>query len=206
LKGQTKICKICLKPIHNWSFHIFFKNNYCVCEKCEEKLRPLFLKFRVGNIDALAIYEYDEEIRTLLYQLKGCYDIELAEVFLDRFKDEMHFLFHDYFLIPAPSSKANDEEREFNHVKVIFQCLNLPMLPIIEKAFDYKQAELSAKERKVATKSLKLNDMHNLYGKKILIVDDVYTTGATVRGMIGLIKTLKPKKIKILVMSKTYLK
>lgn len=206
MREQTKICKICLKPIHNWNLHIFFKNNYCVCGKCEETLRPLFLKFRIGNIDALAIYKYDEEIKTLLYQLKGCYDIELAEVFLNRFKDELHHLFRDYYLIPAPSSKADDEEREFNHVKVIFQCLNLPILPVIEKSFNYKQAELSAKERKGAIKSLKLNDTHSLYGKKILIIDDVYTTGATVRGMIGLIKTLRPKKIKVLVMSKTYLK
>ncbi len=169
-------------------------------------MRPLFLKFRIGNIDAMAVYKYDDTIRTLLYQLKGCYDIELAEVFLSRFKDELHFLFHNYFLIPAPSSKEDDEEREFNHVKAIFQCLKLPFLPIVEKAFDYKQAELSAKQRKGAIRSLKLNNEKNLYGKNILIIDDVYTTGATVLGMIGLIKTLKPKKIKVLVMSKTYLK
>lgn len=186
--------------------HIFFNKHYCVCEKCENKLHPLFLKFRIGNIDALALYKYDEEIRTLLYQLKGCYDIELAEVFLDRFKDELHLLYHDYYLIPAPSSKSDDEEREFNHVQIIFKCLNLPMLPIIEKAFDYKQVELNAKARKGAIRSLKLNSKNSLYGKKILIIDDVYTTGATVLGMIELIKSLRPKKIKVLVMSKTYLK
>lgn len=206
MRGRTKICKICLKPVHNWNLHIFFKSDYCICEKCEEKLHPLFLKFRIGNIDALAIYKYDEDIRTFLYQFKGCYDIELGEVFLNRFKDELHFMFHDYFLIPAPSSKKDDKEREFNHVKIIFQSLNLPVLPIIDKAFDYKQAELSAKERQEATRNLRINNNHSLYGKKILIIDDVYTTGATVRGMIELIKTLKPKKIKVLVMSKTYLK
>ena len=80
------------------------------------------------------------------------------------------------------------------------------MLPIIEKAFDYKQVELNAKARKGAIRSLKLNSKKSLYGKKILIIDDVYTTGATVLGMIELIKSLRPKKIKVLVMSKTYLK
>ena len=40
-------------------------------------------------------------------------------------------------------------------------------------------------------------------GKKVLIVDDVFTTGSTVNAMIDLIKPKNPKKIKILVMSKT---
>ena len=37
---------------------------------------------------------------------------------------------------------------------------------------------------------------------KILIVDDVITTGATLRASINLIKSLKPKTIEILTMAK----
>ena len=40
---------------------------------------------------------------------------------------------------------------------------------------------------------------------KILLVDDIITTGATMHKAIELIKTLKPNKIEILIMSKTML-
>ena len=42
----------------------------------------------------------------------------------------------------------------------------------------------------------------NIKEYKILIVDDVITTGATLRASINLIKSLKPKTIEILTMAK----
>ena len=91
-------------------------------------------------------------------------------------------------------------------MRAIFNCLKLPYLPIVEKSFDYKQSELTVGARKEALSKLRLIDKTKLYGKKILIVDDVFTTGATVQGIIKLVKTLNPKKIRVLVMSKTFLK
>ena len=42
--------------------------------------------------------------------------------------------------------------------------------------------------------------------KNILIVDDVFTTGSTIRAAIDLVKQAKPKNIKVLVMAKTVFK
>ena len=38
--------------------------------------------------------------------------------------------------------------------------------------------------------------------KKVLVVDDVFTTGSSVRAVIDLIKQGKPKKIAVLVVAK----
>lgn len=108
-----------------------------------------------------------------------------------------------YVLIPAPSSKADDEKREFNHVVEIYKCLKLPILQIIHKKMTYKQSDHSFKERAKIADVLEIDKNVSLYGKKILIVDDVFTSGSTVKAMIDLVKTKRPKAIKVLVLSKT---
>ena len=51
------------------------------------------------------------------------------------------------------------------------------------------------------TKNLYI-DKVNLTNKKILIVDDVMTTGSTVKHAIEIIKKKKPKIIKVLILAK----
>ena len=173
-----------------------------ICHKCFLKFKPKLTPFIINNIHGYYIYNYDEEVQKNLYQFKGCFDIELAGVFLDYFR---HFLFLKYFgyvLVPAPSAKEADEERGFNHVIEIFKTLKLKMLPCVHKTTNIKQSDLSASERANIKNHLIIDDV-DLTKKKILIVDDVYTTGSTVKAMIELIKSKNPKRIKVLVMSKT---
>lgn len=176
--------------------------NQTICNKCFQKFNPVLQRFSVQNLDGLYIYNYDEIIKEKLYQLKGCFDIELSGIFLEYFSLFLRVKFLGYTLIPAPSSKEADEERGFNHVVEIFKTLNLPMNRCVHKTENIKQSDLSANERKNIKNYLKIDDV-NLKNKKVLIVDDVFTTGSTINAMIDLLKEKNPKKIKILVMSKT---
>ena len=156
----------------------------------------------IGNIVGYHIYDYDEEVQGKLYQLKGCFDIELAGIFLDYLRIYLSIKYFGYIMVPAPSSKEADEERGFNHVIEIFKPLKLKMINCIHKISNVKQSDLSAEERKNIKNHLVIDDV-DFSNKKIMIVDDVYTTGSTVKAMIELIKSKNPKKIKALVMSKT---
>ena len=150
----------------------------------------------------LAIYEYDDNIKSILYQFKGCYDIELAPVFLNRFKQELHLMYRRYTLVAAPSYELDNQKREFRHIEEMFKIINLPIIYAIEKITPFKQAEHTKKERGQIIKHLKLVNPKEITGRKVLIVDDVLTTGSTIRAMIELVKTARPKCIKVLVMTK----
>lgn len=156
----------------------------------------------IGDIEGYYIYNYDEEVQKNLYQFKGCFDIELAPIFLEYFRPFLKLKYFGYCIVPAPSHKNADKERGFNHVVEIFKCLNLKMIRCVSKTNNVKQSDLKAGERAKVANHLEINDV-DLSGKKILIVDDVYTTGSTVKAMINLVKNKNPKKIKVLVMSKT---
>ena len=84
----------------------------------------------------------------------------------------------------------------------MYSILGLKMLTIIHKTKQIKQADLTSEERKKIGDVLIIDDV-DLTNKKILIVDDVFTTGSTIRAMIKLIKSKNPKDIKVLVMAKT---
>ena len=177
-----------------------------MCEECQQKLEPQFINFTIGNTKGLAIYKYDDNIKSLLYQLKGCFDIELASIFFNRFKKELKTRYKGYVLVPAPSSKDEDTDREFNHVVEIFRFLNLPYYHLVNKNSKFKQAENTAKNRKTIIDHFTVESLEQIRDKKVLIVDDVMTTGSTLKAMVGLLSKGHPRLIRILVMVKRELK
>ena len=199
---EKRYCRICFNQINDVSFHVLSHKNNILCEDCFSKFSPKFIHFKIGEFDGLSIYEYDQNIKDLLFKFKGCYDIELKDVFLDRYFLYLKLKYHGYSIVPVPSFHLDDEKRGFNHVEQIYSRLFLPILNVIEKTKQEKQANKNRKERTKVGKIFKITDVECIKNKKILIVDDVLTTGSSVNAVIELIKKGKPKKIKVLVVAK----
>ena len=196
-------CKICFSKINDTSFFRLFSNKVLLCQNCQNSLKAKFIKFKIGNIDALSLYEYDETLKKLIYTYKGCYDIELKDVFLHRYLLYLRSVYRNYYIIPIPSNKIEDQKRGFNHVREICKTLKLPILDVLEKHTREKQSSKTNKDRLNIEKYLTIKNSNILYGKKVLLVDDIYTTGATMFKAIELVKKANPKKIKVLVIAKT---
>lgn len=198
----TATCKICFNDFDIKSFTNLFNRNTCVCNKCQKTLKPHFYKFKINNCNGRAIYDYDETIKSLIYQFKGCNDIELKDIFLLPYRHLLKILYFDYHLVYIPSLIEDDKSRGFNHVKEIFSILNLKYIDLLSKEGNYKQSEQDYKNRENISSYLKLKNNIELKNKKILLVDDILTTGNTLHYAIELIKRLKPTKIKVLVIAK----
>lgn len=196
-------CLICFKKVNITDFCRLFNGKIPICQACQTEMEPKFIKFRVDNHKAISLYDYNPFIRKLIYQYKGCYDYELHQVFLDRYAKEIKLRYFDRVIIPIPSYQNEDEQRGFNHVVETFKSIGLNMLNILEKTEKHKQAISSFKQRKEVYKYLELKSYPDLSRKKVLIVDDVYTTGSTMKSAIHLIEKLNPKKIDVLVVAKT---
>lgn len=180
-----------------------FNSEIAVCSQCQKEMEALFIRFKVDRYDALSIYYYTPFIKKLIYQYKGCYDYELCDVFLHEFYRSLKLLYFNRVIIPIPSYKDDDELRGFNHVMEIFKRMGLTVLDILEKTQKHKQAISTVNARHEIYKFLAVKQPIDLSSKHVLIVDDVYTTGSTMKSAINIIEKLNPKSIKVLVIAKT---
>lgn len=198
-------CIVCFNKIKNHCISQLFSKNL-LCEKCFKEMNPIIKEERFyKNYKCTYFYEYNQKIREMLYLLKANKDILMAQSFFDYYSNILNIKYKSYYLVCAPSYYKEDLERGFNHVEEIFSFLKIKNLKVLHKILPKKQAGSTREEREKIKEFLTIDNV-DLSNKKILLVDDVLTTGSTLRACIELLRTKNPKKIDILVMSKRIMK
>lgn len=150
----------------------------------------------------MTIYEYDEYMKTKIFTYKGCLDYELKDMFISPFLLEIGLRFSDYSIVPIPSYVEDDKKRGYNNVIEIFKSLKLPIINCLIKTKDIKQKEQNYEHRQEIKKYIEFDYKYSVKNKKILIVDDIITTGASMRAAIVLMRNNGAKDIKILSIAK----
>ncbi len=84
----------------------------------------------------------------------------------------------------------------------IFKCLDLEMYKCLIKTENIKQKELNYEDRQKIGNILKFDQKFSVKNKKILIVDDVITTGASMKAAIKIMKNNGARKVKVLCLAK----
>ena len=77
----TPFCKVCFKDIHADNIPSLLGEDTHLCQSCFSKMHPKMMFYKLDGIPVISCYLYNEKIREMLYQFKGCFDIELGEVF-----------------------------------------------------------------------------------------------------------------------------
>ncbi len=114
----------------------------------------------------------------------------------------------NYLLIPAPLSKKRIRWRGFNQSQVLVEKINREMglkfsLDLIRIKHRTAQAKLNKKEREKNLANCFKWTGENLRGQKIIIVDDVYTTGSTLNEIAKELKKHQTGEIWGLVLAKS---
>ncbi len=139
------------------------------------------------------LFEYNDFFRALLYRYKGQGDLALSTLFLVNDLKQLKRKYRGYTIVVVPSSAQDNFRRGFAFLPWIFQPLKLPMISPFYKQIEYKQS--SSKNRLDIQNVICLKKHIYLKNKKLLIVDDVMTSGNTLKTCIKLLEPLQPKKI-----------
>ena len=178
----SRRCPICKK--------ISQENNY-ICNECYYLLKK---KGKIKNIENYYyLYYYNEEIKRLIADFKlenrrglgkeiaYLIKVPLKNLLLEKKID---------VILPVPISKEREKERGFNQVEELLDNCKIEYQRI--------RREKNTKHRKENIYNAFKNEKLNIEGKNILIVDDIVTTGSTIREMIKEIEKLgTPKEIYI---------
>ncbi len=168
-----------------------------LCPACVQALKALsareeeFDKDRAQNKEALvpgvdyvcAAFPYEGVARELILRLK--FDSVRAAAIPLAHAMSMLPGGEEELIVPIPTTKKRLRSRGFNQAEVLARLIGketgMPVANALTRSADRaEQSTLSAQER---TKNLigTLRADKRVRGKRILVVDDVYTTGSTVR-------------------------
>ena len=182
-----------------------FENIVCdscflnICEELE------FKKTKYRNIEIYSAGLYADNlqklIRAIKYHKKSEFSYALAEILFKLYKNFGEDL-SDYTICAVPIHKNRLKKRKYNHMELI--CEEFSKLTnincdfnIIERVKDtpplykYKAGE----REEILKNAFHING--NLSSKKILLIDDIVTTGTTIKNIVEELKKSNCPNIKI---------
>jgi ComF family protein len=113
------------------------------------------------------------------------------------------------YIVPVPMHEKKRLERGYNQVELMTDvaCRQIgcraPEPIIVQHEARPSQVRLSARERRVNVRgTFSLNPAFSVpAGARLVIVDDVRTTGATIAACVDVVRTLRPRRIDVVTLA-----
>jgi competence protein ComFC len=179
-------------------------SNSLICSKCNKKPKLFFNRaFHVAVYDGV----FKELIHLFKYSKNDYLDRFLAG-FLAETILKNQFLKESDFIVPVPLHWQEKWRRGYNQTELlaceVSKKTRMPVLSnrLVKHRKIFSQTMLSGKERLKNVKgAFKVKNSAILRNKKILLVDDVFTTGATVNECARQLQKAKVKQINIITLA-----
>ncbi|WP_105117240.1 ComF family protein [Streptococcus suis] len=191
-KSQSGVCNDCMA-----TFEEIAEQHCSHCSKSgdEEICKDCYYWLSQGkSVSHTAIFQYNEAMADYFSRYKFQGDYILRKIFAEQVKKALE-PYSDYTIVPIPLSQERLEERGFNQVTGILDAARIPYKELLGKRDSQKQSSKSREERIETEQSFYILNENGL-PEKILLVDDIYTTGATIQLATRLFMKTSQKEIK----------
>lgn len=173
ITGET--CGVCGRPFAYLDAE-YVRGSICFdCERWEQDERW------TGSLDQnIALYRYTNFTKEVVARFKFRGDYVLASVFAADLRRGLNAFHYDY-LVPVPLSGERLYERGFNQAEALIVKAGGVPAHLLSRVHTEKQSKKSRSERIDLEQIFMLAKDVDVRGKTILLVDDIYTTGSTLR-------------------------
>ncbi len=185
------------------------KEGKYICEKCDLFLSEAPSVFLPGGLEELvSCWEYDGLIKDIIFKIKydGVFDA-INELVEKAFKTREPYIPEDTIITFVPMFKKKEKQRGFNQAELIARKLGemtgRKALPLLEKIKDTpSQTKLDKEDRMANVKdSFRRKELSSLEPsllssfKNVLLVDDIWTSGATMKECARVLRRSGAKKV-----------
>ena len=167
--------------------HDEWQKEHHLCQKCLDKLEFVHGRNRIlDTVDCAFPYYYGGSLQNLLIRFKFRKESYLYPIFSNLLYDySKDYKYRWDEIISVPYTRKKAQKRGFEPVSLmardLAKKLELPLNPALEKIRETTdQHLLSDKERMTNLKDA-FKIKKPMEGKRILLIDDIMTTGATLR-------------------------
>lgn len=185
------------------------KNLYGLCTFCFENINwNLEGKVRRGKLDVIKCMEYGSLERIIIFSLKYGKNRYISKNIGEIMSDKLLSIGNTYdIIVPVPMFRKKEQKRGFNQADLICKYmgkrLNIKVISsmLLRVKNTSAMRGLGPEERLINVRdSIKINPMYkgDLIEKKVLLVDDFFTTGATASACQEVLYEAKAEQVTII--------
>ena len=181
-----------------------------ICKICEDKMEYCTNTKIIDDVKVYSISYYGYAIKKLILDFKYKSDFNCGEYLGKLVVKKFNQIDKEFdYITCVPSSKKKLKERGFNQCEFLANYLsenkNIPYIKSLKKINNIKEQKfLSAMEREENIKNaFFLIDNKKFIDKKILLIDDVITTGFTIEECIKELKKIQGIDLTVMVIAES---
>ncbi len=199
---RFSLCASCLEKMPFVGEHICLNcgvtidNEADYCIRCQNETHS----FKLNRSPLI----YDGTAKDLVYQLKFGKKKYIARTLGALMSDTyIKNRMNAEIVVFVPMTASETKTRGFNQAELIAydigKRLDIPVLPALEKIKDTSaQKELGGKERRENLKDAFVCVYNQVKGRRILLIDDIFTTGATAEECTKTLLKAKAREVSVL--------